>query len=70
MVKLDVAIDGEKYSLSMATKARGEIVKALGNLVISTYVTCLDITKTSTLDLKVCYYPQESYKLFNLQMAL
>jgi phosphoribosylformylglycinamidine synthase len=70
VVKLEVVIDGGKDSLSTTTHVGGEIVKALGNLVISTYVTCLDITKTIALDLNVCYYPQESCRLFNLQMAL
>jgi phosphoribosylformylglycinamidine synthase len=32
MVKLEVTIDGGKDSLSMAARARGEIVKAPGNL--------------------------------------
>ncbi|KAJ8572418.1 hypothetical protein K7X08_008929 [Anisodus acutangulus] len=40
-------------SLSMAAQASGEVVKAPGNLVISTYVTCPDITKTVTPDLKL-----------------
>jgi len=53
MVKLEVAIDGGKDSLSMAAQAGGETVKAPGNLVISTYVTCPDITKTVTPDLKL-----------------
>jgi len=70
MVKLEVAIDGGKDSLSMAAQAGGETVKAPGNLVISTYVTCPDITKTVTPDLKVCYCTQESCRLLNLQMAL
>jgi phosphoribosylformylglycinamidine synthase len=70
MVKLEVTIDGGKDSLSMAARARGEIVKAPGNLVISAYVICPDITKIVTPDLKVCYCPQESYRLFNLQMTL
>jgi phosphoribosylformylglycinamidine synthase len=66
MVKLEVAIDGGKDSLSIVAQAIRETLKALGNLVISTYVTCPDITKTITPDLKVCYYPQESCKLLNL----
>ncbi|CAN5969355.1 unnamed protein product [Sphagnum jensenii] len=57
MVKLEVAIDGGKDSLSIVAQAIRETLKALGNLVISTYVTCSDITKTITPDLKVycCY---------------
>lgn len=55
MIELEVAIDGGKDSLSMAAQAGGETVKCPGNLVISAYVTCPDITKTVTPDLKVCY---------------
>lgn len=53
MIKLGIAIDGGKDSLSMAAHASGEVVKAPGNLVISVYVTCPDITKTVTPDLKL-----------------
>ncbi|KAL3838437.1 hypothetical protein ACJIZ3_023028 [Penstemon smallii] len=53
MIELGIAIDGGKDSLSMAARASGEVVKAPGNLVISTYVTCPDITKTVTPDLKL-----------------
>ncbi|VFQ90668.1 unnamed protein product [Cuscuta campestris] len=53
MIELGIAIDGGKDSLSMAAHAHGEVVKAPGNLVISTYVTCPDITKTVTPDLKL-----------------
>ncbi|PON96657.1 Phosphoribosylformylglycinamidine synthase [Trema orientale] len=53
MIELGIAIDGGKDSLSMAAHAGGEIVKAPGNLVISVYVTCPDITKTITPDLKL-----------------
>ena len=53
MIELGIAIDGGKDSLSMATQAGGETVKAPGNLVISAYVTCPDISKTVTPDLKV-----------------
>eukprot|EP01025_Chloroclados_australasicus_P008169 TRINITY_DN1283_c0_g1_i2.p1 TRINITY_DN1283_c0_g1~~TRINITY_DN1283_c0_g1_i2.p1 ORF type:complete len:1144 (-),score=144.19 TRINITY_DN1283_c0_g1_i2:439-3681(-) len=52
MIELGVAIDGGKDSLSMAALADGENVKAPGNLVISAYVFCPDITKTVTPDLK------------------
>jgi phosphoribosylformylglycinamidine synthase len=57
MIKLGIAIDGGKDSLSMAarvTKPDGtiEIVKSPGTLVISAYVSCPDITKTVTPDLK------------------
>jgi hypothetical protein len=57
MVKNEVAIDGGK-NLSMVVQAWGETIKAPSNLVISTYVTCLDITKTITPNFKVCYCPQ------------
>lgn len=53
MIELGIAIDGGKDSLSMAAHVAGEVVKAPGNLVISTYVTCPDITLTVTPDLKM-----------------
>ncbi|PIA40686.1 hypothetical protein AQUCO_02400031v1 [Aquilegia coerulea] len=53
MIKLGIAIDGGKDSLSMAAHAFGEIVKAPGNLAISVYVSCPDITLTVTPDLKL-----------------
>lgn len=53
MIELGIAIDGGKDSLSMAARSGGEVVKAPGNLVISAYVTCPDITKTVTPDLKL-----------------
>ena len=58
MINLGIAIDGGKDSLSMAarvTNAAGttETVKSPGTLVISAYVTCPDITKTVTPDLKM-----------------
>ncbi len=57
MVALAVAVDGGKHSGSMAALAPGaggaEVVKAPGSLVISAYVTCPDITKTVTPDLKL-----------------
>ncbi|MEW6054778.1 MAG: phosphoribosylformylglycinamidine synthase [Nitrospirota bacterium] len=64
--ELGIAIDGGKDSLSMAAKvidASGnpEIVKAPGTLVISAYVTCPDITRTITPDIKK---PGESKLLF------
>lgn len=52
MIRLGVAIDGGKDSLSMAAKAGGETVKAPGELVISLYAPCPDVTKTVTPDLK------------------
>ncbi|CAI9109174.1 OLC1v1008946C2 [Oldenlandia corymbosa var. corymbosa] len=53
MIDLGIAIDGGKDSLSMAAQSSREVVKAPGNLVISTYVTSPDITKTVTPDLKL-----------------
>lgn len=53
MIELGIAIDGGKDSLSMAAHSGREVVKCPGNLVISAYVTCPDITKTVTPDLKL-----------------
>ncbi len=57
MIKLGIAVDGGKDSLSMAAKVinkdnSSETVKSPGTLVISAYATCPDITKTITPDLK------------------
>ncbi len=57
LIRLGIAIDGGKDSLSMAAIAPDgpggeETVKAPGALVISAYVTCPDITRTVTPDLK------------------
>jgi phosphoribosylformylglycinamidine synthase len=57
MIKLGIAIDGGKDSLSMAARVSKpdgtmETVKSPGTLVISAYVSCPDITKTVTPDLK------------------
>jgi len=53
MIGLGIACDGGKDSLSMAASAGGEVVKAPGNLVVSAYCTCTDITKIVTPDLKL-----------------
>ena len=58
MEELGIAVDGGKDSLSMAALAptadgEEETVKAPGSLVVSAYVTCPDITKTLTPDLKL-----------------
>jgi phosphoribosylformylglycinamidine synthase len=58
MVTLGIAVDGGKDSLSMAAYAPAgggaeETVKAPGTLVISTYVTCPDITRVVTPDLEL-----------------
>ena len=52
MSELGIAVDGGKDSLSMAARVGEEIVKAPGELVISVYAPCEDITKTVTPDLK------------------
>ncbi|KIY99597.1 phosphoribosylformylglycinamidinesynthase [Monoraphidium neglectum] len=53
MIELQLACDGGKDSLSMAAAAGGETVMAPGNLVVSAYVGCPDITKVATPDLKL-----------------
>ena len=58
LIDLGMAIDGGKDSLSMAAIAPGEngedeTVKTPGTLVVSGYVTCPDINKTVTPDLKL-----------------
>lgn len=45
MTELQLACDGGKDSLSMAAAAGGETVMAPGNLVVSAYVGCPDVTK-------------------------
>ncbi|HEY6010710.1 MAG TPA: phosphoribosylformylglycinamidine synthase, partial [Nitrospirota bacterium] len=57
MLSFGMAVDGGKDSLSMAAKVTNpdgshETVKSPGTLVISAYVTCPDITKTVTPDIK------------------
>ncbi len=57
LIELGIAIDGGKDSLSMAARVvdppgNTEIVKAPGTLVASAYVTCPDITKIITPDMK------------------
>lgn len=44
MIELGMACDGGKDSLSMAAVADKEVVKAPGQLVISAYAPCPDIT--------------------------
>lgn len=55
--ELEIAVDGGKDSLSMAAvikdgKGNTEIIKSPGSLVISAYVTCPDIRKVVTPDIK------------------
>lgn len=53
LLALGAGIDGGKDSLSMAAKCGEETVKAPGELTMTCYVTCPDVTKTVTPDLKV-----------------
>jgi len=52
MIRLEIAVDGGKDSLSMATRVGDEIVKSPRELVISAYATMPDITKVVTPDIK------------------
>jgi len=61
LIALDVAIDGGKDSLSMATRVGAETVKSPRQLVISAYVGIADITKVVTPDIKK---PGESQLIF------
>jgi phosphoribosylformylglycinamidine synthase len=54
MHTLGVAIDGGKDSLSMSARTdEGELCKSPGELTISLYCTCPDVTLTVTPDLKL-----------------
>lgn len=53
MKELNIAIDGGKDSLSMATRVGEDVVKSPDTLVISTYVQCPDIRIKVTPDLKM-----------------
>ncbi len=61
MIRLGIAVDGGKDSLSMATRVGEEVVKSPRELVISAYATMPDITKVITPDLK---QPGESQLIF------
>lgn len=63
---LGVGIDGGKDSLSMAARCGEEIVKAPGELTLTCYVTCPDITKTVTPDLKC---PEKGSKLLYVDLG-
>jgi phosphoribosylformylglycinamidine synthase len=52
LLALGAGIDGGKDSLSMAAQCGNELVKAPGELTLTCYVTCPDVTKTVTPDLK------------------
>lgn len=66
LLALGVGIDGGKDSLSMAAKCGDEVVKAPGELTMTCYVTCPDITKTVTPDLKC---PAEGSKLLFIDLG-
>jgi phosphoribosylformylglycinamidine synthase len=63
---LGVGIDGGKDSLSMAARCGDEVVKAPGELTLTCYVTCPDITKTVNPDL-MC--PAEGSKLLLIDLG-
>ena len=50
--ELGVSIDGGKDSLSMAAKVGPELVRAPGEVTLTAYAVCPDITKTVTPDIK------------------
>lgn len=52
MIRLGIAVDGGKDSLSMATMVEDEVVKSPRELVVSAYATVPDITRTVTPDIK------------------
>ncbi|KAL7538615.1 hypothetical protein ACHAXR_008688 [Thalassiosira sp. AJA248-18] len=52
LLALGAGIDGGKDSLSMAAQCGDEVVKAPGELTLTCYVTCPDVTKSVTPDLK------------------
>lgn len=65
MIRLGIAIDGGKDSLSMAAKVGSgdefETVKSPGTLVVSAYAPCPDVTTVATPDIK---QPGKSRLLF------
>jgi phosphoribosylformylglycinamidine synthase len=66
LLDLGVGIDGGKDSLSMAARCGDEVVKAPGELTLTCYVTCPDITKTVTPDLKC---PADGSKLYFVDLS-
>ena len=66
LLELGVGIDGGKDSLSMAARCGEEVVKAPGELTITCYVTCPDITKTVNPDLKC---PADGSKLLFVDLG-
>ncbi len=70
LLRLGIAVDGGKDSLSMAALAPGaggedETVKAPGSLVVSAYVTCPDVTNVVTPDLEL----RESGRVLYVDLA-
>lgn len=66
LLELGVGIDGGKDSLSMAARCGEEVVKAPGELTMTCYVTCPDITKTVNPDLKC---PADGSKLLFVDLG-
>ncbi|CAB9502936.1 Probable phosphoribosylformylglycinamidine synthase, chloroplastic/mitochondrial [Seminavis robusta] len=66
LLELGVGIDGGKDSLSMAARCGEEVVKAPGELTLTCYATCPDITKTVTPDLKC---PADGSKLLFVDLG-
>jgi phosphoribosylformylglycinamidine synthase len=66
LLDLGVGIDGGKDSLSMAARCGDEVTKAPGELTMTCYVTCPDITKTVTPDLKC---PSRGSKLLFIDLG-
>lgn len=66
LLSVGVGIDGGKDSLSMAARCGDEVVKAPGELTLTCYVTCPDITKTVTPDLKC---PSNGSRLLFVDLA-
>ena len=61
LLVLGPGIDGGKDSLSMAAQVQGETVKSPGELTLTLYASCPDITLTVTPDLK---HPEEGRLLY------
>jgi phosphoribosylformylglycinamidine synthase len=66
LLEIGVGVDGGKDSLSMAAHCVDEVVKAPGELTLTCYVTCPDITKTVTPDLKC---PAGGSKLYYIDLT-
>jgi len=62
MHEIGIAVDGGKDSLSMAATAGKEVVKCPGQLAISVYAMCTDVTLTVTPDFR----PIDGSKIFHV----